>query len=54
MKQLYFLLLITIAIAQSSHAQQKNKAKTPLIDLFYQAISTKEEIEFNGSKLESE
>jgi len=50
MKQLYFLLLITIAIAQSSHAQQKNKAKTPLIDLFYQAISTKEEIEFNGSE----
>lgn len=38
-----------LLIAQSGHTQQKDKSKTPLIDLFYQAVSTTEEIAVSGS-----
>lgn len=50
MRQLYILLLFTITIAQSGHSQQKDKTKTPLIDLFYQAVISTEKIEVSGSK----
>ena len=50
MRQIYILLLITLLIATSGHAQQRNKAKTPLIDLFYQAVIATGEIEVSNSE----
>lgn len=50
MRQLYILSLFTLLIAQSSLAQQKDKVKISLIDLFYQTVITSEEIVVNGSE----
>lgn len=52
MRQTYILLLFTLLIAQSGHAQQKDKTKMLLIDLFYQAVSTTEKTVENGSEFD--